>query len=191
MDFPGILNGTETWLDQLVQDALKCRQTEDEQLIALYGPVYCDTAPVHVYTDGSCHNNGMSDATAASATYWGPDCRKNWADRVPGEQSNNRAELYAILQALKAAEPDKTLNLYSDSEYALKTIAYWAARHYLVAWDCTHGDIIKDIVLLIQYRHAPLSLFWVKAHARNKHNIMVDFMANQAHLEQFLEMLYL
>ncbi|KLO04486.1 ribonuclease H-like protein, partial [Schizopora paradoxa] len=150
----------------------------DEAQHALFGPTYCDTPPVNVYTDGSALGNGTPNATAGAAVYWGPNSQKNWSGRVPDSQTNNRAELYAILQALLNAPPDRTLNLYSDSEYALRSIFYWSYSHRQTGWECTNGDLLEDIILVIQWRQCPLHLRWVKAHTTtNIPNNTVDAWA--------------
>lgn len=167
-------------LDELVVATIHDVQTQDEAYEELFGYVTLDTPPVTVYTDGSCHNNGTPAAKATAAIYWGAKSTKNWSDRVPGAQTNNRAELYAILQALLHAAPNVSLILYSDSEYALRSVAYWAMAHDTIGWECINGDIIQDICKLIKLRSASLKLRWVKAHAQNEYNIQVDLMANAA-----------
>ena len=55
---------------------------------------------LRIYTDGACKNNGKSDASAGyGVTFLEWD--KKMAGRVPGLQTNNRAEMYAVYAALK------------------------------------------------------------------------------------------
>ena len=59
---------------------------------------------IFVYTDGSCSNNGKKDAAAGIGVYFGPDDPRNVSRRVDGKQSNNTAELGALLVAYEALE---------------------------------------------------------------------------------------
>ena len=56
-------------------------------------------ADYYVYTDGSCSNNGSESAQAGMGIYFGPDDLRNVSKRVVGKQSNNTAELGAIIEA--------------------------------------------------------------------------------------------
>ncbi|KAH8115008.1 ribonuclease H-like domain-containing protein, partial [Phellopilus nigrolimitatus] len=118
-------------------------------------------------------------ADTGAAVYWGPGSPKNWLGRVPGTQTNNRAELYAILNALSCAPAHKTLQIHSDSQLAINSLHHWAPKHASMGWACANGDILDNAAQLIKQRTAPLHLRWVKGHAQNKHNIAVDRMANE------------
>jgi ribonuclease HI len=72
---------------------------------------------VVVYTDGCCSSNGRRRARAGIGVYWGPGHPLNVGIRLPGRQTNQRAEIHA---ACKAIEQAKTQNisklvLYTDS----------------------------------------------------------------------------
>ncbi len=113
-------------LDSLVSHALDSARTPDEMVAHLYGPAFFETPPLTVYTDGSAHDNGTPRARAGAATFWGPNSAKNWHARVPGTQTNNRAELFAVLHAIRQAPTDRSLRIFSDSQYAIRSIRYWA-----------------------------------------------------------------
>ena len=53
-----------------------------------------------VYTDGACVNNGKPDARAGYGIYFGLDDERNTSERYSGPQTNNVAELLAIIRAL-------------------------------------------------------------------------------------------
>ena len=56
--------------------------------------------PIHVYTDGACSNNGKPDAKAGFGVYFGENDNRNLSETFTGPQTNNRAELLAIIRAL-------------------------------------------------------------------------------------------
>jgi ribonuclease HI len=92
-----------------------------ERLSRLYGHPNTSLKTIEVYTDGSCHENGTEKARAGSGIYWGPNSPKFLAIRVPGSQTNDRGEVYAVLQALLMAPSQPILKIFSDSVYTIKS----------------------------------------------------------------------
>ncbi|KAF6741560.1 ribonuclease H-like domain-containing protein, partial [Ephemerocybe angulata] len=167
----------ETELDRLMLAAIESKAGPDQALRRLYGPVYLKSKEVHVYVDGSSVGNGTPDARAGSGVYFGPGSSKNMAVRVPDEQSNNRAEIYAILCALRAVNKHQSLVIYSDSVYAMGMLTVWAHRKAAIGWRVTNGDLLRDIVGLIEERPASVTFRKVKAHSGNAHNDGADELA--------------
>ncbi|KAJ3713571.1 ribonuclease H-like domain-containing protein, partial [Lentinula raphanica] len=136
--------------------------------------------PLKVYTDGSCLNNSQPDAKAGSGIYFGnPSHPSNISARVTGTQTNNRAELYAILIVLQKTPLKRSLEIYSDSEYAIRGIVYRSFTESQSNWGCINGDILRSITSWISARHAPLILHHVKAHTNNQHNDAADSLAKR------------
>ncbi|KAI1786136.1 hypothetical protein LXA43DRAFT_870302, partial [Ganoderma leucocontextum] len=69
---------------------------------------------VEIFTDGSCVKDGEGGLLAGSGLWYGPDDRRNKALRVPGTQSNQTAELYAIIAAIDLTPPFAPLHIVSD-----------------------------------------------------------------------------
>ncbi|KAJ7291819.1 ribonuclease H-like domain-containing protein, partial [Mycena rebaudengoi] len=145
----------------------------------LYGPVLDVSEYVKTYTDGSCYNNGSPDACAGAGVYFGPNNPRNQALRVSGSQTNNRGELLAILYALSRARPWEAVEIYTDSEYAIRSIMYWAVKNEQKGWKCANGDLLKDIVSWIRYRSAAVRFRYVAAHSGNMHNDAADALAKE------------
>ncbi|KAJ7168281.1 ribonuclease H-like domain-containing protein, partial [Mycena crocata] len=167
------------YLDVLLRETLESKQTPEEKRAAFYGGCYvADTGGIKAYTDGSCFNNGSPHARAGAGIYLGPGNPENSISlRVTGEQTNNRGELLAILYCLSVFPSNKRLDLYSDSEYAIKSIVYWAPRHADAGWKCANADLLQDIVLWIKFRSAATHFYHVKAHSGNTHNDAADAAA--------------
>ena len=51
----------------------------------------------YVYTDGACTNNGKETAKAGIGIYFQDNDSRNVSRRITGKQTNNRAELLAII----------------------------------------------------------------------------------------------
>merc|ERR1711924_520660 len=67
---------------------------------------------IKVYTDGACKNNGKKNATAAIGVYFSENDNRNISERITGKQSNNTAELKAIIKACNILQ-DEIINKYS------------------------------------------------------------------------------
>ncbi|KAK3690829.1 hypothetical protein LTR37_018957 [Vermiconidia calcicola] len=65
-------------------------------------------APIRIYTDGSSLSNGRNNAIAGVGVYFGPLDKRNVSEPLTGtKQTNQRAELTAILRALEVAPRDQ------------------------------------------------------------------------------------
>ncbi|KAJ6583795.1 ribonuclease H-like domain-containing protein, partial [Mycena sp. CBHHK59/15] len=130
-----------------------------------------------VYTDGSCFDNGSPSARAGAGVYFGPGNPRNCSLRVSGSQTNNRGELLAILYALSVVRPFKAVKIFTDSEYCIQSIVYWAVKNDQNGWKCANGDLLHDIVSWIRYRSASVVFRHVPAHSGNMHNDAADALA--------------
>jgi uracil-DNA glycosylase len=97
---------------------------------------------IRVYTDGSAYNNGKPDCKAAYAYYITDNSTVTLGSGlVDGKQSNNTAELTAILQALQAVSVEygvtagtqstvgsPQITVVSDSDYSIKSITEWSNK---------------------------------------------------------------
>ena len=76
-----------------------------------------------VYTDGACSNNGQLNAKAGFGVYFGENDSRNISKRVIGKQTNNVAELSAIIEVFSILKDEiKMYNkiiIYSDSKIAI------------------------------------------------------------------------
>ncbi|KAJ7040063.1 hypothetical protein C8F04DRAFT_887549, partial [Mycena alexandri] len=152
----------DTELDKLLIKTLEAGKDETKKLCALYGPVSAETVPIKVTVHGSCTNAGKITATAGAATYWGPNSRRNSSARVWGTQTGPRAELLAVLLAIKSSPLLKSLEVSTRSEYAIRSVVYYAARNDACGWRCANGDILKLIIALIKCRGAPIHFRHIK-----------------------------
>jgi ribonuclease HI len=77
-----------------------------------------------VFTDGACRNNGKTNACAGIGIYFGPNDGRNVSRRITGKQTNNVAELTAIIEVYTIIKQDilcgKEITIFSDSEYAIR-----------------------------------------------------------------------
>ena len=130
---------------------------------------------IEVYTDGSADNVVKSSYYGIGIVF--PDeNRENISQRIQDKKAtNNRAELMAILCAIKAVLPElqaqMTLHIYSDSQYSIKCIngTYKNATMNM--------DLIETARDL--YKRYNIKFIHVRAHKGNKYNEMADKLARK------------
>lgn len=145
-----------------------------------------------VYTDGACSSNGQSGARAGYGVYFGADDRNNVAERLAGRATNQRAEMTAVLVAMRVAyerklvSAQKGLTIFTDSYYTLNGVTVWVAGWKQKGWKTSDGKPVKnqDIWVKIdewksKYESCkiPFELVWVKGHAKIPGNEAADRLA--------------
>lgn len=124
-----------------------------------------------VFTDGACPDNGTEKARASWAICWPYNSLLDKKGLLPGvKQTNIRAELYAIMQAIKQANTiSKTdqLHVYTDSEFSInvveKWLEGWKERNYL---NVKNRDLIKELDTLLNSRSKKPELHFVRSHSK-------------------------
>uniref|UniRef100_A0A6J0STD7 Ribonuclease H1 n=2 Tax=Pogona vitticeps TaxID=103695 RepID=A0A6J0STD7_9SAUR len=98
-----------------------------------------------VYTDGCCSSNGRHKARAGMGVYWGPGHPLNTSERIPGRQTNQRAEIHAACKAIEQAKSQniKKLAIYTDSKFTINGATSWVPNWKANGWRTSSG---KDVV---------------------------------------------
>jgi ribonuclease HI len=93
---------------------------------------------INVYTDGACSNNGQRGAKAGLGVYFGENDPRNCSERIEGKQTNNTAELKAIIKAAEILYREIlagfTVNIYSDSSYAIRCCTTYGEKMEKKNW---------------------------------------------------------
>ena len=86
---------------------------------------------LRVYADGACsNNNSKTKKRVAGSGVFTPSLNRGFFCEVEGEQTNQRAELTAILLALSKTEGK--IKIKTDSLYAINTVSKeWVAKNTL------------------------------------------------------------
>ncbi|XP_031322360.2 ribonuclease H1 isoform X1 [Camelus dromedarius] len=100
---------------------------------------------VVVYTDGCCSSNGRRRARAGIGVYWGPGHPLNVGIRLPGRQTNQRAEIHAACKAIQQAKAQSIskLVLYTDSMFTINGITSWVPGWKRNGWRTSTG---KEVI---------------------------------------------
>ena len=137
---------------------------------------------VTVYTDGSCINNGDSDARAGAGYWYGENDIRNGCLRLPDtiEQSNNAGELVAILKAVQMTPTNTTLIIKTDSQYAIDGIITHRARLENRGWiEVSNCELFQAIISRLRQRVGETYLSKVKGHSGDTGNDGADSLAGQ------------
>ena len=142
-----------------------------------------------VYTDGACINNGYDNASACIGIYFQEDDIRNISKKIIGKQSNNVAELQAIVDVydiIKNDIIDKKICIVSDSQYALNCITSYGLNQSKNNWkkDIPNKDLVKNCYELYKDKNN-IYFTYIKAHTENddihsKGNDGADKLANKA-----------
>lgn len=129
---------------------------------------------IRVYTDGSCLGNGQKhDQVIAGAGAWfGRQDPRNVSCLVPGKQTNNRAEVFAVYKALEQCPPRSWVVILTDSALTINGATRQSKRK-------ANQDLF-DMVDQITATMANVRYVKVLAHSGIEGNEMADALAKQA-----------
>lgn len=138
---------------------------------------------IEIYTDGACSGN-------PGAGGWGVILRCGTTEKeLSGgerETTNNRMELTAVIEALKALKKECRITLYTDSRYVMDGINQWMPNWKSNGWRTTNKkspvkniDLWQQLDTLVSQHQ--IKWVWVKGHNGHPENERVDTLArNQA-----------
>lgn len=128
----------------------------------------------YVYTDGACSNNGKYNAIAGIGIFFGINDTRNVSRKIEGKQTNNIAELTAIIEAYYIIETDiingKKIAIVSDSEYAIKCVTSYGEKCDKKGWnlDIPNKELVKMAYNMYKDKDKlNIQFIHVKAHTNN------------------------
>ncbi|MCO7189651.1 ribonuclease HI [Pseudoalteromonas sp. XMcav2-N-2] len=136
---------------------------------------------VEIYTDGSCLGNPGPGGYGVYLSYQGHEKTLNAGYRLT---TNNRMEMLAAIVALETLKRPCQVILYTDSQYVKQGIESWLANWKKRNWKTAAKKPVKNVDLWQRLdtavqRHT-IEWRWVKGHAGNKYNELVDDLAREA-----------
>lgn len=139
------------------------------------------TEIVEIFTDGACKGNPGPGGWGALMRYKGVEKELSGYE---AHTTNNRMELMAAIESLKALKRSCTVHLTTDSEYLRKGITEWLQKWKKNGWKTAAKEPVKnaDLWQLLEseaLRHQ-VQWHWVKGHAGHPENEAADQLANAA-----------
>jgi len=136
---------------------------------------------VELFTDGACSGNPGPGGWGALLRYKGTEKEFSGAESAT---TNNRMELTAAIEGLKALKKPCNVTLYTDSKYVLQGVTEWLQGWKARGWKTADKKPVKnqdlweklDAVIAKHNVH----FIWVKGHAGHIENERVDALARQA-----------
>jgi ribonuclease HI len=133
---------------------------------------------VVIHTDGGCEGNPGPGAWAAILQY-GAHVKE-----ISGgccATTNNRMELQAAIEALRALKEACEIEFFTDSEYVRQGISQWVARWKVSGWRTSTKQAVKNEDLwraldAAVSRHK-IHWKWLKGHAGHTENERCDQLA--------------
>ncbi|MGV6801274.1 MAG: ribonuclease HI [bacterium] len=133
---------------------------------------------IHIYTDGACSGNPGPGG-------WGVHIKSTPIQEFYGgapETTNNRMEMLAVIEALKAVSTDIPIILHTDSNYVVKGITEWIMGWKNKGWKNSQKKPVKNKDLWLELdqlaKGRDIQWKWVKGHAGIDGNERADALAN-------------
>ena len=131
-----------------------------------------------IYTDGACSGNPGKGGWAAVILEGSNQSNLSGSEN---KTTNNRMELMAPIMALKKIKNKSEIIIYTDSRYVEDGITEWIKKWKINNWKSSNKKPVKNKDLWVKLDNCckkhNVSWTWVKAHAGNKFNNLVDELA--------------
>ena len=108
------------------------------------------------------------------------------APRPGPRQTNQRAELTAILRALEIVPKNRDVSIITDSKYAIECLTNWFVKWRQNNWKNAAGkpvenrDLVEKVLERIEEREKlgiQTAFEWIKGHANHPGNVEADRLA--------------
>ncbi len=140
---------------------------------------------VEIFADGACLGNPGPGGWAALLRFKGSEKEVSGGE---GHTTNNRMELMAVIEGLKALTRGCSVAVTTDSQYVQKGITQWIHGWKKRGWRTADKKPVSNQDLWQMLDEARLahdvSWHWVKGHAGHVENERVDVLA-RAEAEKF------
>nr|WP_255568312.1 ribonuclease HI [Aestuariicella albida] len=135
---------------------------------------------IEMFTDGACKGNPGPGGWGALLRYG--DVEKKLCGGE-ANTTNNRMELMAAIEGLKALKESCEVHLTTDSQYVRQGITSWMHGWKKNGWKTSARKPVKneDLWRLLdeQVNRHNVKWFWVKGHSGHRENEIADELANK------------
>ena len=140
-----------------------------------------DSATVEIFTDGACSGNPGPGGWGAILQF--KDVEKELSGGAQ-ETTNNRMELQAAIEGLRALKRPMRVAIHTDSTYVKDGITKWIVNWKRNGWKTAAKKPVKNVDLWqalddVLIGH-DVEWHWVKGHAGHPENERADALARAA-----------
>ncbi|NND68106.1 MAG: ribonuclease HI [Halioglobus sp.] len=137
-------------------------------------------SPVEIYTDGACRGNPGPGGWGALLRFG--DRERELYGGEP-DTTNNRMELRAAIEALRALSRPCQVVLTTDSQYVRQGITSWLEGWKAKNWKTAARKPVKNVdlwqALDAENSRHQVEWRWVKGHSGHPENERADALANR------------
>lgn len=135
---------------------------------------------VELFTDGACRGNPGPGGWGVLLRYQEKESEL-WGGEP--ETTNNRMELQAAIEGLRALSEPCRVNLTTDSQYVRKGITEWISAWKRRGWRTAAKKPVKNVelwqLLDAEASRHQVEWHWVKGHSGHRENDIADTLANR------------
>ncbi|MEH6590294.1 MAG: ribonuclease HI [Halioglobus sp.] len=135
---------------------------------------------VEIFTDGACRGNPGPGGWGALLRFQGEEHELFGGEP---ETTNNRMELQAAIEGLKALSETCQVTLTTDSVYVKSGITEWMPNWKKRNWKTAARKPVKNADLWValdeQNQRHEVDWRWVKGHSGHRENEIADTLANR------------
>ncbi len=135
---------------------------------------------IEIFTDGACRGNPGPGGWGALLRYRGVEKEFFGGER---ETTNNRMELTAAIEGLRAVKDRCNIRVTTDSQYVRMGIIEWMENWKARGWKTASKKPVKNVdlwqALDEQAARHNVSWHWVKGHSGHRENEIADQLANR------------
>ena len=135
-----------------------------------------------IYTDGACSGNPGPGGWAAIIIE-----NNKVKDMFSGSEkntTNNQMELLAPIKAIQKFKKKSEISIFTDSTYVRDGITVWIKQWEKNGWKTASKKPVKNKELWKKLKNLSskhyIKWIWVKGHAQDKYNNLVDELAQGA-----------
>lgn len=134
-----------------------------------------------MYTDGACRGNPGPGGWGVVLNYQG---KRKTLRGYAADTTNNRMELTAVIEGLRALNRACMIEINTDSKYVMQGINEWIANWKRNGWKTAARKPVKNFDLWRQLDEEVTShdihWKWVKGHSGVEGNELADQLASEA-----------
>jgi ribonuclease HI len=139
------------------------------------------SSSIEIFTDGACSGNPGPGGWGAILRSGGHEKELSGGEKAT---TNNRMEMTAVIEALKALKKASSVIIHTDSRYVMDGAAKWLAGWKVKGWKTADKKPVKNEdlwrALDAEMARHQIKWVWVEGHSGHPENERADALARDA-----------